>query len=432
MADPGTTTAAADGLPSLSVGIFSPNWPPSHCTNGIVTYVDAIAKGLKQLGHRPYILARTISGPVVKSDTQPVIDLRPLGEGVGPIRLAEKLVSRLRPHTPSSATQKVTRGLRRAVQGGAGLPQLDILELEESFGLPGGVAGRSSVPVIARLHGPWFLNGPNQGADPSTPEFADRVRIERQGLLGIDGVTAPSRDVLNRTRGHYGLVLEGAEAIANPVRLVPPDLQWRPEKAEAELVLFVGRFDRHKGGDTIIDAFARLLQERPEARLMFVGPDRGLVQDGQRWSLPLYIEHRLPGALEDGRIRWLGPRPPEEISALRTRAAVTVVASRYETFAITATEAMAAGCPLVATRAGGTSEIFEHDHHGLYVEPEDPDGLATAMASLLADPARAATLGKAAREYCERRYAPEVIASETIRFYRKVLAGRLGRKEARP
>jgi glycosyltransferase involved in cell wall biosynthesis len=90
--------------------------------------------------------------------------------------------------------------------------------------------------------------------------------------------------------------------------------------------------------------------------LTFVGPDRGLERDGRRWSLPEYVEARLPGALADGRVRWLDRRPPAEVEALRRRAAATVMASRYETFAITVTEAMAAACPLAATRAGGAAE----------------------------------------------------------------------------
>jgi glycosyltransferase involved in cell wall biosynthesis len=128
------------------------------------------------------------------------------------------------------------------------------------------------------------------------------------------------------------------------------------------------------------------------------------VRDGRRWRLEEYIEHRLPGALRDGRVEWLGQRPNSELGNLRRRAAVTVVASRYETFAITICEAMAIGSPLVAT---------------------------------LADPARAAAMGAAAAEYCCRHYAPEIVAEQTLRFYRRVLAksatqGIPAHKESRP
>src|SRR5690606_1513923 len=117
---------------------------------------------------------------------------------------------------------------------------------------------------------------------------------------------------------------------------------------------------------------------------------------------------------------------------MRLRASATVVASRYETFAITVTESLAAGCPTVSTRAGGAAELFEHGAHGLYCAPDDPAALAGALATLLADPSRAAAKGRAAASHCERRYAPEAVAAETIRFYRRVRAGVAGRGGPRP
>lgn len=430
----GDAARADDGGAPLAIGLFCPAWPPDRFANGIITYVASVAEGMRELGHRPYLLAAGLAegeGPPGEAGGIPVIDLKPLCRPTGAARLAEAAASRLRPPSPESGIRGVARGLRRAALGGvAGLPRLDVLEMEETIGLPGFVAGRGMPPVVARLHGPWFLNGPNQGADPASPEFARRVRAEGRGIASASAVTSPSLDALARTREHYGLALGRAEAIPNPVLLVPEDLRWSPEDAEPGHVLFVGRFDRHKGGDTIIDAFALLLRDRPDARLTFVGPDPGLDREGRRWSLPEYVSTRLPGALEDDRVRWLGRRTPAEVSALRKRASATVVASRYETFAITITEAMAAGCPLVATRAGGAGELFEHGEHGLYAEPDDPGGLASAISRLLADPSGASAMGRRASGHCERHYAPAVVAGRTIRFYRRVLAGRDGPPDA--
>ncbi|QDV39640.1 Glycogen synthase (plasmid) [Tautonia plasticadhaerens] len=423
----GAVGAADDGGPPLAIGLFCPAWPPERFANGIITYVASVAEGMRELGHRPYLLAAGLAegeGPPCEPG---LVDLKPISRATGAGRLAEAAAARFRPPSPDSGIRRVARGLRRAARGGVlGLPRLDVLEVEETLGLPGFVAGRGAPPVIARLHGPWFLNGPNQGADPASPEFARRVRAEGDGIAASRAVTSPSADTLRRTRERYGLALGQAEAIPNPVLLVPEGRRWRPEEAEPGHVLFVGRFDRHKGGDTIIDAFALLLRDRPDARLTFVGPDPGLDRDGRRWSLPEYASTRLPGALEDGRVRWLGRRTPAEVSALRGRASATVVASRYETFAITITEAMAAGCPLVATRAGGAGELFEHEEHGLYAEPDDPVGLASAISRLLADPSAASAMGRRAAGHCERRYAPAVVARQTIRFYRRVLSGRAG------
>ncbi|RUL84932.1 glycosyltransferase family 4 protein [Tautonia sociabilis] len=417
----GQTPAAADGGRSLVVGLYCVGWPPSAFANGIVTYVDAIAEGMRALGHRPVILAGTVSEPAERREGIPVIDLKPLETPDVPARLADALASRLRGRSGWVSPRWIGRALRKVARRTDGRPRLDVLEVEESFGLPGMVAGRVRVPVVARLHGPWFLTGPYQGVDPSAPEFEARVRAEGRGLRRSAAITAPSRDVLARSAAHYGLPAGSGEVIPNPVRPVPPEARWRAEGCEPEHILFVGRFDRCKGGDTVIDAFALLLRDRPGARLTIIGPDGNPARNGIGETLPEYAAARLPGALEDGRIRWLGRRPPSEIAALRARAAVTVVASRYETFSLTAAEAMAAGCPLVATRVGGAAELFEHGTHGLHVEPDDPAALASAVSSVLADPAGAEAMGRSALEHSLKRFAPEAVAARTIDVYRRVL-----------
>src|SRR5262249_31845251 len=148
------------------------------------------------------------------------------------------------------------------------------------------------------------------------------------------------------------------------------------EQVEPRTILFVGRFDALKGGDIMIDAFARIVRAEPEATLTMVGPDDGFVDaDGRRWGGREYLAERHP-AVPEPAVRWLGPLPSHQIAPLRRRAAVTLVTSRSETFGYTAAEAMAHGCPLIATAAGGLSELVEDGRTGLLAPPEDPAALA--------------------------------------------------------
>ena len=302
--------------------------------------------------------------------------------------------------------------------------------MEEAFGWASWARRKVAIPVVVRLHGPWFLNGPLQGA-PDDDTFRRRVREEGESIRTADEVTAPSRDVLERTRSYYGLELEGAAVIPNPMPSVPAERRWRPEGCDPGLVLFVGRFDRHKGGDLMIDAFAEVAREFPGVRLCFVGPDLGVSGgDGVRWGLADYVRDRIPGALESGRVEWLGQQPSTAVAKLRRRARVTVVCSRYETFGLTATEAMAHGCPLVATRTGALPEVVRDGVDGLLCRPDDPSDLARAIGRLLADPDLAARLGERAAEECGNRYHPAVIAGQLMEHYEEVITRRRGRVEA--
>jgi glycosyltransferase involved in cell wall biosynthesis len=68
-----------------------------------------------------------------------------------------------------------------------------------------------------------------------------------------------------------------------------------------------------------------------------------------------------------------------------------------EAFGMSALEALAAGCAVVASQTGGLSDIIHHGRTGLLVPPGDPAALATAVNTLLADPGLARGLASAGR-----------------------------------
>ncbi|MHB1560801.1 MAG: glycosyltransferase family 4 protein [Isosphaeraceae bacterium] len=231
--------------------------------------------------------------------------------------------------------------------------------------------------------------------------------------------------MLERTRAHYELPLEMARVIPNPTPSVPPQERWRPDDCQPGTILFVGRFDRVKGGDLIVDAFARVLSSVPNARLWFAGPDKGLEDiHGRQWDLPRYVDDRIPGARDSGRVRLLGHVPHSELAGLRRRAAVVVACSRYETFGGTVVEAAAAGCPVVAARVGGIPEILRDGVDGQLHHPGDAQDLATAILSLLNDSARAAELGRQAAIRCEDLFSPIAVAARMAAHYRSLVTTR--------
>jgi len=103
---------------------------------------------------------------------------------------------------------------------------------------------------------------------------------------------------------------------------------------------------------------------------------------------------------------------------------VTTVCSRYENAPRALIEAMSLGCPIVAARVGGIPELLEDQRDGLLHRAEDPDDLAARILSLLKNPARAVELGRNAAATCERRFHPEMIAKQTMAFYRRLIGDR--------
>lgn len=401
----------------LVVGYGVHAWGMPHHANGVVTYTATLVPAIRQTGTRAFIVANEVDPNARDRWVAVVPDWRTEQGLFG--RAWNRLNARLAPqraYVRANAALIASTVSRLGREAG-----LQIFETEDSQGTAGWLSRWTGVPVVTRVHGPWFTTGMMvQGVTPR--DFEIRVRHEHGAFARVAGVSAVSRDVLDRVRAHYGLELRDAAVIPNPIALARPEDRWTPATCDSGRILFVGRFDRHKGGDLIIRAFARVLQSRPRTRLTFVGPDRGCIDDdGRVWSLPEFVERHLPEPWMQGQFDWLGVRSPAEIAALRRVCFVSVLASRYECFPMAALEAMAAGCPVVAPNVGGIGEMIRHERNGLLFRPGDAEDLAARVLTLMNQPAMAESLGKQALHDAAEQYDPGLLAQRTLAFYSDVL-----------
>ena len=101
-------------------------------------------------------------------------------------------------------------------------------------------------------------------------------------------------------------------------------------------------------------------------------------------------------------------------------ARVAVLTSEVEGLPSILLEAQLAGCPVVATRAGGTSELVEDSVTGFLVEIGDHASVASFLARLLDDPTLAAEMGRAGAERARRLFGAARMAEETLGIYREL------------
>jgi len=398
----------------MCVALFSPCWPPGTISNGVVSYVSRLQPELIRHGHEAIVLTLDCADGcedvcVARCSAGTNIAGR-LVNGVG------RMFGRDYPFIRYDLI-----GLRRAIARLRKNRGIQLIEMEESFGRAGDLVGKTnSVPIVVRLHGPWFLNGRANGVAEDRA-YRQRVELEGQAIRNAAAVSAPSLAVLNAVRDFYGLALCDAEVIPNPIEPVPQAHRWQPNRHVNSTVVFVGRFDRHKGGDVMLRAFERILSRCPQAQLIFVGPDEGLFVDSNAKLNGREFAQRHLSANAGRAIQWMGRQCFDAVDEHRLRGAVTVVASRFENFPYTLVEAMRLGCPVVATRTGGIPEVVEHGRSGLLATPNDADDLADKVLELLANRQLAASLGKNAADDVDSRFHPRVVAEQMMAFYRRVI-----------
>jgi glycosyltransferase involved in cell wall biosynthesis len=152
-------------------------------------------------------------------------------------------------------------------------------------------------------------------------------------------------------------------------------------------LLCVARLIERKGQRHLIDAVKGLVDQGIEVTLDLVGTgDARAAYEAQVQALGM-----------EGRVRFLGYVPREEIGHHYAAAHVFVLASFNEGMSVATLEAMAAGLPVVVTRTGGTAELVEEGVNGLAFDWGDVEGLVGRLARLARDRALARAMGEGSR-----------------------------------
>ena len=137
----------------------------------------------------------------------------------------------------------------------------------------------------------------------------------------------------------------------------------------------VSRLEKIKGMDLVVLAFARVRAKYPNTRLIVVG-DGSLRAQMQRQAQEL--------SCADG-IEWAGRQPQDRLSDWYGRMDIVLMPSRSEGFGLTAIEAMANGCVVVASRTGGLPEVVRNREVGLLHTSEFIDDMVDKICSLVGD-----------------------------------------------
>lgn len=237
-----------------------------------------------------------------------------------------------------------------------------------------------------------------------------RLRRSRAGgillraVRRLDRVVAPSRETEAEMR-EVGFLSRQVVRIPNGVdvhRFAP----GRPVASrEGRTVLFLGRLDRQKGVDTLIQAWAEVSNCLPQARLAIggAGPEE------------TNLQALVAAAGLGDRVRFLGVVPDPE-RYLR-EAAAFVLPSWFEGIPNALLEAMASGVPCIATAIPGTMDVATDGEEALLVSPGDPPALAAALRRILTDDEAAARLAVSARRRVVAEFSLDALATRYEQLY---------------
>jgi len=215
------------------------------------------------------------------------------------------------------------------------------------------------------------------------------TELERTQLLEVLGEPAP-------------------QTLRRLVNGVPP-ADRRPAPEGPPLISYIARFQERKRPGDLVRAFGKVLEARPDARLVLAGPDEGELAA----TLDLVSALKLEQAVE-----YVGALDHEGVLGLLRRSSAYVLPAVDEPFPMSVLEALSVGVPAVVTTSNGLADDIGRAGAGRVVA--GPDELAGAVLSLL-DPAANEAASRVAHELSSRSFSLSAVTDTLQDVYGRVV-----------
>ena len=361
---------------------------------GVVNHIWALEKQFKRMGHEVKVIApalKTVSG--VNNTLIPIGRPRPV------------------PTSGSIARVTVSPWLSSSIKPVLYRENFDIVHLHEPFMpmLCTTVLRLSKAVNIGTFHASSVqskheLMGYNFGRPFSTMILKRWCR----NLHGRIAVSVPAMEYVNKYfNGEYSIIPNGID-----LEKFSPDVSPIDEFCDGKFnILFVGRLEKRKGLNYLLEAYKRVKEKFPESRLIVVGP--GTVRRRQ------YEKEVRKSRLED--VVFVGYVSQDDLPRYYQTADVFCApATGWESFGIVLLEAMAAGKPVVASNIEGYASVLTHEAEGLLVPPRDEEKIAQALITLMNNEPLRQQMG-ARGKIKAQNYGWDSIARRVIDYYKTVL-----------
>jgi hypothetical protein len=250
------------------------------------------------------------------------------------------------------------------------------------------------------------------------PSWHDKEHIRALAALEVETLrrapfvhansTATERSALTRTEGTVHLAHFGLDDPSLGVVTAS-----RAEEGTVEL-LFVGRLERRKGIDLLLEILPELLDSWPELRVRIVGRDTPSTEMDATYREAFLLQHAdRPSVLS--RVEFAGELTDDEVRSAYAGCDIFCAPSRYESFGLVLLEAMSFSKPVVACDEGGMSDLVEDN--GILVPIDNSAALSVALSELIGDADTREQMGRRGRELFEQTWQLDHAVARTDELY---------------
>lgn len=378
----------------MRILIFSNAYKPA--VSGVVTSITHFRQGLIEAGHEVHIIAPEYGD---YQDEEPYIFRVPS------IDLTSQLGISL-PIPFKVWIETTVRGIR---------PEVIHSQHPVVLGDLAAVISRDlQVPLVFTFHSRYEEYA--QKYVPLMPEFAGLVTEEVvSGFLeNCTHIVAPTPSIRDLIHQKYEVDVP-VSVVPTPVdlnqyqSLEPQRIRTSLRLEGTEVLLYVGRLAEEKNLNFLLTAFARIIHQRPQVRLLLVG------SGPKEKALKRLVKKKQL----IGKVIFAGPIPHSEVPHYVASADLFVFPSETETQGLVLAEAMAAGTPVVAVDAPSSADVLKSGG-GLLVPAREED-FAEVVLGLLADKPQLRELSEQAKRVAQQ-YSISAASACLLKVYQAAIA----------
>lgn len=387
----------------LNICLVSAEYPPETGFGGIGTYTYQLAHGLAGEGHKVTVVSKSLSKEKQYLDNEVkiyrIVDRFDRS-------LFQKITNRLLPYwfDARAHSQAVFNKIEELSAG----QNFDIIETPLWMGEGSAYdSNKVRAPLFVRLETPIFKSRRIAGL----PRLCGVEWLEKKSLQKATLIGAISRDIGRLISDHYGIDPE--KIIYSPLGVRFPKLPVPIFRSDSYRLLFVGRLEKRKGLDELIEALSKILSSNTKITVDLVGLDTHQAPGGI--SYEEYVSKIVPQQVRS-RVRLHGFVDDNELKDLYRQCDLFIAPSRYESFGIIFLEAMGYGKPVIGTKVGGIPEII-NNQVGRVVSPNNPKEIQKAVEEIFSNEKIRKTLGRNAFKHSREKFDVSSMVENTLACY---------------
>lgn len=280
------------------------------------------------------------------------------------------------------------------------------LDIAHIHGGPGGLflLNKPRVPVVITSHHTYWQQ---YHLVPNQQWKVLFFYLEKYGYKQANKIICVSEDTMNILTKKYEISDKNVKFIPNGIdkRIFKPKNENLHQDTE---LLYVGRIDKRKGLDFLLEAMLKVKEINPKIKLQIVGEGK----DSKK--LKNFAKMNSINAVFHGSISDMA------LNKLYDQISIQIIPSLFEGFGITALEAMAKKIPVIATNVDGLRDIVQVGKTGLLVDYGDTESMSNSILNLIQNKKLGVKIVSNAYKELDK-YSWEDIYKKTIRTYDSII-----------